>query len=146
MGPIVKVVLRADFDMNSTLTCEAMPMHYDGKCYFNNSIEVFTKSASIGIFKVKTLPNGEITNDPPLLQMFQCVHAPGGGEGRTMIANGAEVLNSGLTPAQRDWLRERSSISFTPKNEAFGGNPFKMPLVIHNEHSGHDVIRWLESW
>jgi alpha-ketoglutarate-dependent taurine dioxygenase len=100
-----------------------------------------------GLFKAKTLPNGEITNDPPLFQMFQCLHAPGGGEGgRTMVTNGADVLNKGLNAAQREWLRGRRSISFTPKNQAFGGNLVNMPLIIHNDHTGHDVIRWLESW
>jgi len=129
LGPVVKLKEDPGFDMNSTLTCESMPMHYDG------------------LFKAKVLPSGEITNDPPLFQMFQCIHAPGGGQGgRTMVTNGADALKYGLTAEQREWLSTRRSISFTPKNQAFGGNLVNMPLIMKNEYTGHDCIRWLESW
>lgn len=93
------------------------------------------------------MENGEITNDPPALYVIQCVRAPDvGSNEKMMIANGAAVLRHGLNSEQRDWLSERQSVSSTPQNQAFGGNVVKKPLVVHNEHTGHDVLRWVETW
>lgn len=63
-----------------------------------------------------------------------------------MITNAAAVLQHGITSEQRDWLAQHQSVTSTPHFQSFGGNAVKKPLVVQNENTGHDVLRWVENW
>ncbi|KAF8886932.1 Pyoverdine/dityrosine biosynthesis protein-domain-containing protein [Infundibulicybe gibba] len=128
-GAILELKENPDLDMNSSLTCESMPMHYDG------------------VFKTKTDENGELTHDPPNFQIFQCLHAPENDEGgKTLLSNTADLLQHGISPAVREWLSKMTYSVYTPQNKVFGGDILKLPLVMRNEATGHDVLRWHEHW
>lgn len=63
-----------------------------------------------------------------------------------MITNGADVFRDGLTQEQRDWLSARTTTVFTPANMAFGGSKIERDMVIRDEYTGRDALRWLELW
>ncbi|KAH8798042.1 Pyoverdine/dityrosine biosynthesis protein-domain-containing protein [Flagelloscypha sp. PMI_526] len=128
-GAILELKENPDLDMNSSLTCESMPMHYDG------------------VFKTKTLPDGSKTHDFPKYQVFQCIKATEGSEGgQTLLTNTDYVLRFGLTNAERDWLKNKTYSVFTPLNQVFGGDLLKLPIIMQNEETSHDIIRWHEDW
>ncbi|KIJ42544.1 hypothetical protein M422DRAFT_170957 [Sphaerobolus stellatus SS14] len=128
-GDILELKENPTLDINSSLTCEAMPMHYDG------------------VFMTKKDENGELTHNPPTFQVFRCIQAPEKEEGgKTLITNTADLIRDGLTPSQRDWLSGKKYSVFTPANKVFGGELLKLPLIMRNKHTGHDVLRWHEPW
>ncbi|KAF5363134.1 hypothetical protein D9758_008353 [Tetrapyrgos nigripes] len=128
-GAIFELKENPNWDVNSSLTCEAMPMHYDG------------------VFKTKTDEHGRITNDPPQFQVFQCIQAPGNQEGgQTILTNTADILRYGVTPSQRQLLSSKTWTVYTPQNTVFGGDHFKLPLITQNELTGHDILRWHDPW
>ncbi|KAF5318287.1 hypothetical protein D9758_018885 [Tetrapyrgos nigripes] len=128
-GAIFELKENSNWDVNSTLTCEAMPMHYDG------------------LFKTKTDEHGRMTSDSPQFQIFQCIQAPGNQEGgRTILTNTAEILRYGVTHLQKELLSSKNFTVFTPKNAVFGGDHLKLPLVMQNELTGHEVLRWNDPW
>ncbi|KAF8322303.1 hypothetical protein DL93DRAFT_2223886 [Clavulina sp. PMI_390] len=136
-GDILEVKENPSLDMNNTTSREAMPMHYDG------------------VFKLKTLPNGELKDDPPQFQMFQCRKAPSSGSGdidlggRTLFANTAlihrYVFETGASPYTLDVTTRKWTV-FTPLNESFGGVHLELPLVETNPLSGRKAVRWHEPW
>ncbi|KAH8804237.1 Pyoverdine/dityrosine biosynthesis protein-domain-containing protein [Flagelloscypha sp. PMI_526] len=128
-GAILELKENPNLDMNSSLTCESMPMHYDG------------------VFKTKVLPDGSKTHDPPKYQVFQCIDTTELSEGgQTLLTNTNHVLRFGLTTAERDWLESRTYSVFTPLNQVFGGDLLKLPIIMKNDETGHDVLRWHEHW
>ncbi|KAF8886930.1 Pyoverdine/dityrosine biosynthesis protein-domain-containing protein [Infundibulicybe gibba] len=128
-GAILEIKENPNFDVNSSLTSESMPMHYDG------------------CFKTKRDANGELTHDPPNFQIFQCIYAPGEAQGgKTLLTNTAELLKQSLTAQQREWLSKTTWSVYTPQNTVFGGDHLKLPLVMHNDATGHEILRWHESW
>ncbi|TFK63470.1 Clavaminate synthase-like protein [Pluteus cervinus] len=128
-GAVLELKENPSLDINSSLTCEAMPMHYDG------------------CFKTKRDANGELTHDPPQFQVFQCIDAPDGNQGgQTLLSNTVTMLEQGLTAEQRQWLANATFSLYTPQNQVFGGDHLKLPLVMKNEATGHDIFRWHESW
>ncbi|KIK57024.1 hypothetical protein GYMLUDRAFT_247295 [Collybiopsis luxurians FD-317 M1] len=128
-GAIFELKENPDWDVNSSLTCEAMPMHYDG------------------VFKTKTDEHGQITNDPPQFQIFQCIRAPGNEEGgQTILTKTADILRYGVTPSQHQLLSSKTWTVFTPQNTVFGGDHLKLPLVTQNELTGNNILRWHDPW
>lgn len=103
---------------------------------------------SLGVFKTKKAPDGTIVDDPPQFQLFQCLHAPEQSEGgQTVLTNTVDLLRDGLTADQRQWLAEKTWSVYTAKNKVFGGDHLmKLPFIVKNEGSGHDVLRWHEPW
>lgn len=123
-------------------------MHYDGQSIRFISQTRLWIIVHKGVFKTKTTPDGTIVDDPPQFQLFQCLHAPEHSEGgQTILTNTVHLLRDGLTPAQREWLAEKTWSVYTAKNEVFGGDHLrKLPFIIKNEGNGHDVLRWHEPW
>jgi len=100
-----------------------------------------------GVFKTKTDEHGQITNDPPQFQVFQCIRAPGNEEGgQTILTKTADILRYGVTPSQYQLLSSNTWTVFTPENTVFGGDHFKLPLVTQNELTGNDILRWHDPW
>lgn len=102
-----------------------------------------------GIFKTKRTQEGTLTHDPPRFQAFQCIHSPDAGlgeGGQTLLTNTNDLMQLGLTEAQRKWLEDKTFSIFTPANKVFGGDHLKLPLVMKNDGTGHDVLRWHENW
>ncbi|KAF8579389.1 Clavaminate synthase-like protein [Ramaria rubella] len=128
-GDILELKENPNLDINSSLTREAMPMHYDG------------------VFMTKKDENGELTHNPPTFQVFRCIRAPEQAEGgKTLITNTADLICHGLTASQRDWLSGKKYSVFTPANKVFGGELLTLPIIMRNENTGHDVLRWHEPW
>lgn len=101
---------------------------------------------ALGVFKTQTLPDGSKTHDPPQYQVFQCIHATEGTGGQTLLTNTNNLLQHGLTTAERDWLEKRTYSVFTPLNQVFGGDILKLPIIMQNEETEHNVLRWHEAW
>ncbi|KAG7087516.1 hypothetical protein E1B28_013477 [Marasmius oreades] len=128
-GAIFELKENPDWDVNSSLTCEAMPMHYDG------------------VFKTKTDEHGKVVNDPPQIQVFQCIQAPGNeGGGQTILTNTADILRYGVSASLNQSLSLKTWTVFTPQNTVFGGDHLKLPLVTKNELTGNDILRWHDPW
>ncbi|KAK7445714.1 hypothetical protein VKT23_014709 [Stygiomarasmius scandens] len=128
-GAIFEIKENPNWDVNSSLTSEAMPMHYDG------------------VFKTKTTESGKIINDPPQFQFFQCIEATESEDGgQTLFSNTADILRNGVTSLQRDLLSSKTWTVYTPQNTVFGGDHFDLPLITRNEFTGNDVLRWHDPW
>ncbi|KAG8951753.1 hypothetical protein FRC03_012393 [Tulasnella sp. 419] len=127
-GELLEIKDTPTVNMNSSLTREAMPMHYDG------------------VFKVKVGEDGSTQSDPPLFQSFQCLDAPSGDEGGlTLFTHTSQILQS-LSQQERDSLKNKRWHVFTPSNDFFGGVPFDLPLITQHHETKHDVLRWHEEW
>ena len=123
-------------------------------CHFHPAY-LLNRASILGIYKVKTLEDGNVTSDTPQFQMFQCRHAPTASSpeadagGRTLFANTymiyQQLIENDIT-AYASEVKTRKFSAFTPANALFGGHRVELPLVMKNPINGRSVVRWHERW
>lgn len=127
-GDVLEVRENAELNMNNVLTNEAMPFHYDG------------------VFVTVKGKDGKPKSNPPLFQMFRNKSSNMKG-GLTLFSSSRNIiplLNQGDFDLGK--LRNVEWETFTPSNDAFGGDELRLPLFVNHPVSGQLTFRFHEPW